>query len=136
LKEDEKTKKLLGGAIDSKRVTFKDVEPTAPVTQGETTQERFHQVLQRIAKDETATTIHLSSMRDDLSDYRMRNIVPYYMYDYWYHRFPEKKLHDNAKKMFSGHGAHKDNHRAHKLFMDSFQHHPEILSAYTRGRVR
>ena len=74
---DEKTKKLLGGSIDTKKVTFKDVEPTAPVAQGETAQERFHQVLQRIAKDETATTIQLSSMRDDLNDYRMRNIVPY-----------------------------------------------------------
>ena len=117
-------------------MSFKDIEPTAPTAQGETAQESFHKVLQRIAKDETANTIQLSAMRDDLVDYRMRNIVPYYMFDYWYQRFPEKKLHNNAKQMFSGHGAHKDDHRAHKLFMDSFQHHPELLSAYTRGRVR
>jgi hypothetical protein len=92
----------------------------------------FHEALQRAANSERSLGTQLKTMRDDLADTRPRNIQPFYVHSHWYDRHPEKLLAQQAIKHMSGHGSHQDHHKLHKLMVDSFQGHPDIMHAYNR----
>ena len=59
---DTQAEKLLGGSINTKKVQFRDVEPRAPV-QGKSQKEGFHEVLQRVAKEDFEGRMHDDRIR-------------------------------------------------------------------------
>ena len=104
----------------------------------ESFEERFHRVLQRVAQDDMSAaqqTGQLQTMKDDLLDYRPGDQIAFYSTDWWYEKFPEDELARNAVKFYSGKGGSHDNHHARNLFYRTFEHHPNLMAAYTRGAI-
>ena len=95
--------------------------------------EAIHRLLQKNAQHEFASQLQLRAVADNLLDYRPRNLIGYNQYIHHFHAFPEEKLLSGVEKEYSGHGASKDHPKLHQLFMDSFQHHPELVSLYTNS---
>ena len=139
----------LGGSIDPSKVKKKDIvpqgvtirnQPTFGKVDQKSTRSKsinsFHEALQRAATNERSLNVPLKTMRDDLLDMRVRNIQPFYVHSHWYDRHPEKLLAQQAIKHMSGHGAHQDHHKLHKLMVDSFSQDPGIMNAYNRTGQR
>ena len=139
-------KTKLGGSIDPQKVVKKAIDPGVTIkTQPEFVTsdsnkikndsiKSFHEALQRAAQAEKAMQVpQLRTMKDDLNDMRSRNLLPMYAYSHWYERHPESHIAKQAQKLVTGHGAHKDHHKLHKLMVDTFRHHPEILAKYNQG---
>jgi hypothetical protein len=122
--------KLLGGAIVAPIGKNVDV-PEQAVEQFYNSGENIHRFLQDMARQEFDSNIQLRAVADSLVDYRPRNIINYNQYVHHFHAYPENKLMTSLEKAYSGHGSSKDHPKLHQLFMDSFQHHPELVSMYT-----
>lgn len=93
----------------------------------------IHKLLQDLARQEFASTVQLQAVADSLNDYRPRNVIGYDQYVHHFHSFPEETLVSGVEKLYSGKGASKDHPKLHQLFMDSFQHHPQLLALYNAG---
>ena len=122
--------KLLGGAIINPVVQ----NIAAPFIVKEITTNssaEIHKLLQTNARHEFASQIQLKAVADNLLDFRPRNLIGYNQYIHHFHAYPEEKLISGVEKAYSGHGASRDHPKLHQLFMDSFQHHPELVSLYT-----
>jgi hypothetical protein len=126
---------MIGGAIDAPIGRNVDV-PTTGLREissesGPDSKEAIHKLLQDLAKQEFASSIQLQDVADSLNDYRPRNVIGYNQYIHHFHSFPEEKLVAGVEKLYSGKGSSKDHPKLHQLFMDSFQHQPELVSLYT-----
>ena len=98
--------------------------------------EQIHNVLQRIAKDNIVDVKLPPGFAQGLHDYRPMGQVPMHAFGYWYQRYPENRVHDNAIGLYSGNGGGTDHHHAQELFHETFSQHPELIKAYTQGQVR
>ena len=129
----------MGGSIQPNNVKLSDIEPALPTQVDEVDpKQNWMQVLQRVAAAE-GPSVHgqqMSQFRDDLSNYQWRNDIAYYQHANWYDRHSEEGLYKGALPLFSGKGAAHDHPDTHRFFMESFQQHPEILQAYTRGTTK
>ena len=132
-KSDKKIDEMLGGAIDAPVGKGVQVAPEAiqRTISDANAGANIHRLLQDMARQEFASQLQLQTVADSLHDYRPRNVIGYDQYIHHFHAFPEEQLISGIEKSFSGHGASKDHPKLHQLFMDSFQHHPELVSLYT-----
>ena len=135
--DKEKLDKMVGGAIDPARVVMKNVDPPPKVVAIAEDQERekdlaFHKLLRDNADFKYANmNLRLQPIADALLDFRPRNQIGFFQYASHFHKHPEGELMDRIEPLFSGKGASSDHPKLHKIFMDSFVHHPELLSLYT-----
>ena len=114
----------VGGAIEK---TTK-LEEIKPVEYGVTD---FQQLLMSQAQqtyDDPQQFVQFGSPIDDL---RPRNQIAFWQYDHMYAAHSEDDFTNDIIKLYSGKGAKHDDPRLHKLFVDSFKHHPEMLAHYT-----
>jgi hypothetical protein len=134
-KQDKKVDDLIGGAIDAPIGRNVDVPTTGlreiATLSGPDSKDAIHKLLQDLARQEFASTVQLQAVADSLNDYRPRNVIGYDQYIHHFHSFPEEKLISGVEKLYSGKGSKSDHPKLHQLFLDSFQHQPEILSLYT-----
>jgi hypothetical protein len=133
-KQDKKVDDMLGGAIDAPIGRNVDVPTTGlqeiSTVSGPDSNAAIHKLLQDLAKQEFASSIQLRAVADSLNDYRPRNVIGYDQYVHHFHSFPEETLVSGVEKLYSGKGSSKDHPKLHQLFMDSFQHQPELVSLY------
>jgi hypothetical protein len=125
---------MLGGAIQAPIGRNVDI-PTGGLKEittesGPDSGQNIHRLLQTLARQQFSSPGQLRSVADALIDYRPRNVIGYDQYIHHFHSFPEAKLINGVEKMYSGNGSSKDHPKLHQLFMDSFQHHPELVSLY------
>ena len=120
---DTQAEQLLGGAIETKRVRFKDVESHAPNIYENSMREAAY----------ISGGPALESFIHGVVDFRPRNVVGFSQYAHFYEKHPEEYLHSSASKMLSGVGASQDHPRLQRLVHESFKQMPEILTLYNRG---
>ena len=130
MKKQKNEDQQLGGAIVKPNIQ-KIVPPDIPSVY-QNPAEKIHMLLQQNARHEFESQEMLRQVADSLIDYRPRNIINYDQYLHHFHGFPEEKLMTDLEKSFSGNGASRDDPKLHQLFMDSFKHHPELVSLYAK----
>ena len=135
--DNKKLDKMIGGAIDPKRVVLKNVDPSPEIVENFQQPGRdstFHNILRDQA---TLQYEHLGKtlapMAAALCDYRPRNQVAFFQYASHFQEHPEEDLMSRVEGLYTGNGASKDHHKLHQLFMDSFSHHPELVSLYSNS---
>jgi hypothetical protein len=133
-KQDKKVDDLLGGAIVApigRNVDVPNGLKEISTVSGPDSNAAIHKLLQDLARQEFTSSIQLQAVADSLNDYRPRNVIGYDQYVHHFHSFPEEKLVSGVEKLYSGKGSSQDHPKLHQLFMDSFQHQPELVSLYT-----
>jgi hypothetical protein len=130
---------MVGGAIDPKKVVMKGVDPLPQMVALAEDQSRqkdmaFHNLLKNRADIAYGRLgQQLEPISNALNDYRPRNLIGFNQYANHFQRYPEEDLVSRVEPLYSGQGASKDHPKLHNLFMESFVHHPELVSLYTRS---
>ena len=122
---DDKAEELLGGAIDPKRVRFKDIESRAPETDN----------MDKIMREQAFLSgpPRMQEFMHGVTDYRPLNNIGYWQYDHEWKKHSEQALHKSAMKLLSGDGAKGDHPRIQKLVHETLGHMPELLHLYSRA---
>jgi hypothetical protein len=127
----------LGGSIQPNNVKIREIKPKIQQNDEEDVKHNWMAILKRLASAERPPhAFQMTQFRDDLSNYKWRNEIPYYQHNNWYEKHSEDGLYKGALPLFSGNGAAGDHPDTHRFFMESFQEHPELLQAYTRGTTK
>ena len=93
----------------------------------------FHDILRNKANVQYgALDKRLTDVANSLHDFRPRNVVGFYQYAHHFNRYPEEEIMKRVLPLYSGKGSSQDHPDLHKLFMDSFAMHPELLMLYNR----
>ena len=141
---EEKLDKMVGGAIKPDRVVLKNVDPGEDVVRRVRDDQSFNsftQVLRKQAQeqyDSFGDDVRWQLARDDpnilayMGDYRPRNQIAFFQYSHHFQQHPEENIVDAVSKLYTGKGSSHDHHHLHQLFIDSFQHYPELVSLYTQ----
>ena len=123
IKKVDKADALLGGAIETKKVRFQDVESRKP---------DVYDRAMRHASYISGGPV-LEGFMHGVVDFRPRNVIGYDQYAHFYEKHPEEYLHQSAMQLVSGSGAQKDHPRIQRLFHESFKQMPEIMNLYTQA---
>ena len=115
---------LLGGAIETKQVRFKDVQPRGPPP-------IYENAMREAAYISGGPAVQ--SFMYGVVDYRPRNEIGFNQYAHHYEKHPEEYLHNSVLQLVSGHGARKDHPRIQRLFHESFKQYPEIMDLYSQA---
>ena len=130
--------KMVGGAIDPSRVVLKSLDPSPDYVLRQSSKKyeediAFHNLLRNKAQFEYGNPEVLQQTTDSLADYRPRNNIAFFQYGAGFNRFPEHELVRRVSPLYSGKGSSRDHPKLHQLFMDSFEHHPELVSMYNNN---
>ena len=123
---------MVGGAIDPKRVVMKNVDPS-PAAQQFVAPGNRSQTFHNLLRDQATLQygdVSLAPIADAMNDFRPRNQIAYFQYNSHFQKHPESELIKKVETLYSGHGGKRDHPKLHQLFLDSFQHHPELVSLY------
>ena len=123
--EEDKAEKLLGGAIDPKRVRFKDIESRAPETDN----------MDKIMREQAFLSgpPRMQEFMHGVTDYRPQNNIGFWQFDNEWKKNSEQALHQSAMTLLSGQGAKSDHPRIQKLVHETLGHMPELLHLYSRA---
>ena len=133
----DKIDKMVGGAIDPKRVVMKGVDPLPEaVARAEDQRKKQDMAFHNLLRDRATLEYgrlgqQLEPIANALNDYRPRNLIGFNQYANHFQRYPEEDLVSRIEPLYSGRGASKDHPKLHNLFMESFRHHPELVGLYT-----
>ena len=121
-KADKKAESLLGGAIETSKTRFQDIESRKPLT--------INHHMQRAAMLPGAP--HVASVgAHGLPNMIPRNDIAFTQYLHFFGRHSEDELYSNVSRLVTG-KASTDHPHVQNLMHHSFGHMPEILAAYNR----
>ena len=119
--KDKKTEKLLGGAIETAKTRFADIEPRKTMN--------VNHYMQRAAMLPGPPLVE--PMVHGLPNMIPRNDIAFSQYIHFFGRHSEDELFRNVSKLVTGKSS-TDHPRVQNLMHHSFGHMPEILAAYNQ----
>ena len=116
----------MGGAIETNKVRFKDIETRRPDT-------NIDRVMQRVALGgpSAPAVVPMPAMVHGLPDMIPRNNIAFNQYIHFFGKHNEEELFHNVMSLLTGKGS-TDHPRVQALMQHSLGGHPDLLSLYNR----